>query len=225
MFHVKHQAGSESPLTPEGIVEAINAMAHELGVPGLGIAINSPTGNVLIELSMGLWASERVGLTSYHSLQEVVGGLVLPSVAAFRWLEPDKPLDIVEIGAGAGALGLTLALVAPSWRVTLVDRREKAVAFMEIIATRLKLANAYPVAGDMRKRGPDAELYDAALFRAVGSPEEDLEIALGWVKPGGLCLIWTSARAEIPPDTALWSQVGAVAARDDRMSVLAFRKA
>ncbi len=222
---MKHQAGSAAPLTPEGIVEAMNAMGRELGVPGLGIIANSPTGNALIELSMGLWASERVGLTSYHSLQQVIDGLVLPSVAALRWLEPDKSVDIVEIGAGAGALGFTLALLAPNWQVTLVDRREKAIAFMEIVARRLKLANAHPVAMDMRRRPPEAERFDAALFRAVGSPEEDLEIAEDWVAPGGLCLVWTSANAAVPTDTVLWSQVGAVAAREGRMSVLAFRKA
>jgi predicted O-methyltransferase YrrM len=220
---VKHQAGSEIPLTPEGIVEAVHAVAEEMGI--VQPSLDPLRAAALARLAQESAAGVRVGLTNYEDVTEVLNGLLLPALAAFRWLKTKESLEIVEIGAGGGGIGLTLALLAPDWRVTLVDRREKAVTFMEIIVTRLNLLNAHPVAGDMRKRSPEAERYDAALFRAVGSPAEDLDIAEDWVKPGGLSLIWTSANAAIPTDSALWSHVGTVAARKGRMAVLAFCKA
>jgi 16S rRNA G527 N7-methylase RsmG len=148
----------------------------------------------------------------------------VPAVAALRWLDVELPLNVVEIGAGNAALGLTLAALAPQWRVTLVDRRERAVAFMEIAALQMGLHNVVPLRADAREPGSGAGRVDAALFRAVGTPAEDLDMAAAWLKPGGSCLIWTSADLPQPPDDAVWCHLGTVAVLDGRMAVLAYAK-
>jgi 16S rRNA G527 N7-methylase RsmG len=222
MFHVKHPAGAKTLLTPEDIAEAVTSTAQAMGVQGL--LVDSAKAQAIRRLAEEIASAARVGLTSYHDAREVFTGLVLPAVAAFRWLAAGEPLQVVEIGAGSGALGFTLAVLAPDWRVTLLDRREKAVAFMEIAALRLKLANAFPIAADARQPAA-GEGYDAALFRAVASPDEDLDLAGHWLGSGGVCLIWTSASLPAPPESEHWMQVGVLPARDSRMSVLAYRRA
>lgn len=50
---------------------------------------------------------------------------------------PNTPLKVVDLGTGSGAIGVTLALERPAWRLLLVDTSEAALAVARDNAARL----------------------------------------------------------------------------------------
>ncbi len=52
------------------------------------------------------------------------------------------PLEMVDIGSGAGFPGLPAATVFPQWSVTLLDSTKRKVAFIEQAISRMGLTNA-----------------------------------------------------------------------------------
>ncbi|MBC7287877.1 MAG: class I SAM-dependent methyltransferase [Armatimonadetes bacterium] len=167
-------------------------------------------------------AGSRLGLTRYTTAETVFRRLLLPSLAALKWLPPSSPLLVVDVGCGAGGTGLTLATVCPNWRVTLVDRRKRATAFVDILSARLGLKNVHTLTADAASYTPE-ERCNAALFRAVAAPHEDLKMASSWVKPGGLALIWTAPTGEVPRPSR-WELIGTAHLPEPPICVLVYTR-
>lgn len=171
---------------------ALGAVATALGLPAP--CLSDTQAALLMRLSEEMASgAAKIGLTNYSSTQTILDRLICPALAALAWLDAEAPLRVADIGAGSGALGITLAVLCPRWHVTMVDRREKACRFAEVIALRLGLDRVSVLQADAREDRPAAEQFDAACFRAVASPLGDLSLASGWVKPGGVAVLWTSA--------------------------------
>ena len=98
---------------------------------------------------------------------------------------------VAEVGCGTGAMGMAIAMAMPEVEVLLIDRRQKAVGFCEIIVWRLELPNVKVIQADLEQDSSPVGRVDAALFRAVSPVPEDLEMAEEIVRRGGLALIWT----------------------------------
>ncbi|MGD9519012.1 MAG: RsmG family class I SAM-dependent methyltransferase [Armatimonadota bacterium] len=202
---MKHKAG-ETHLDPASVLPLV----HE----ALGAVM--PTGRLnswdvcerLAALATELSTSgHTLGLTGYSTPETVLSRLMAPSLVLLSWLSPVQSLRVVEVGSGSGALGLTLAVLAPRWHITLLDRRSRATTFAEILALRLRLSNVAAVTGDASHPPPDLQPGHAALFRAVGSLAADLQLAQRVTLPRGLAVIWTSPEAPAP-STSLWRPVG-----------------
>ena len=116
---------------------------------------------------------------------------------------------------------MALAILAPAWEVVLVDRRQKVVAFVDLLVLRLRLDNARGLRAEA-ERPVQVEAFDATLFRAVAPPDEDLEIARGWTRPGGLTVIWTRAGHE-PPRVPGWTLVESFLLDAPPLAVMAYR--
>jgi 16S rRNA (guanine527-N7)-methyltransferase len=125
----------------------------------------------LVGLLDGLveWGN-KMDLTAARSPAELVDltladALLLSQCAAERerW---------VDVGAGAGAPGLVLAILRPDVELTLVEPRTKRVAFLRFMIGSLQLDNVSVV----RARSSDLQQsWDAAVSRATFSPERWLE--------------------------------------------------
>lgn len=212
MFHVKQDARPGRATVCREVSAAAEALG--LSLPKISAAQVAALGRLACELAP---AAARIGLTKYSSPDAVLDRLIVPAVGALVWLNADTPLRVVEVGAGAGAMGMTLAILCPRWRVTLVDRREKACRFAEVVLLRLGLDNAGVLQTDAREVMPLSDRFDATLFRAVASPLEDLAIASGWLRPSGIAVLWTSvAKAESLTTVSEWLLLGrrVVAARN-----------
>jgi 16S rRNA (guanine527-N7)-methyltransferase len=114
----------------------------------------------------------------------------LCGVLAF-WDRED--IKVVDIGTGAGFPGLPIAIAKPSWQVTLVDSKQKKVAFVEETIETLQLSNAIAQWGrgeDINKLSAYKKKYDLALVRAVGKPNICASYALPFLKRSGTAVLY-----------------------------------
>ena len=102
---------------------------------------------------------------------------------------------VVDLGSGAGFPGLPIAIARRDLRVTLVEIREKRVAFLRHVVRTLELD--VEVLQTSLERPPEHG-FDLALLRAVAAPPESLTIGLRWIRPGGVVWIWAGPGVELP---------------------------
>jgi 16S rRNA (guanine527-N7)-methyltransferase len=101
---------------------------------------------------------------------------------------------VADLGSGAGFPGLPIAIARPDLRVTLIEIREKRVAFLRHVVRTIGLAVEV---AQTTLDAPPPEPFDVVLLRAVAPPEESARIGLRWVGPGGEVWIWAGARAAL----------------------------
>lgn len=127
-------------------------------------------------------------------------------------LAPEIPRNatVVDVGTGAGAPGLALALLRSDLRVTLCEPLGKRAAFLR---TAIGMLARTDIALDAR---PAAELphgaFDVAISRATFPPEEWLALGASLVKPGGV--VWLFLAQDAAPVSPRAS-IDAMLAYDD----------
>jgi 16S rRNA (guanine527-N7)-methyltransferase len=113
------------------------------------------------------------------------------------------PLNVIDVGTGAGFPGLPVAIACPAWNVTLLDSTRKKTTFLDTVIRALSLQNATTVTDRVEAigRSPDhREQYDLALLRAVAPASVCAEYALPLLKEGGWAVLyrgqWTDEETE-----------------------------
>ena len=104
-----------------------------------------------------------------------------------------EDIKVIDIGTGAGFPGLPIAIAKPSWLVTLVDSKQKKVAFVEETIQNLQLSNAIAQVGrveDVNKISLYKKKYDLALVRAVGKPDICASYCLPFLKNSGTAILY-----------------------------------
>lgn len=111
-----------------------------------------------------------------------------------------RTASVVDLGSGAGFPGIPIALARPDLRVTLVEVREKRLAFLRHAIRELCLAvEVRPTSID----APPPEPFDFALLRAVAKPDRSAELGRPWVGPAGEIWVWAGADVALPGATAI----------------------
>ncbi len=140
-------------------------------------------------VSLGLIAAsdmERLGERHVHDSLR----------AASLILSGDEAL--CDIGPGAGLPGLVLAIAKPDLEVTLLEPKQRAVAFLELAVSRLHLGNVEI----LPTRVEEVEMsVDVATTRAFGPMERSWEAALRVLRPGGR-LIYFAGEGLVDPAAA-----------------------
>jgi 16S rRNA (guanine527-N7)-methyltransferase len=139
-----------------------------------------------------LW-NRAQNLTGFESPPEIVRGLFEDSLL-FLPLLPDRPLRVVDIGAGAGIPGMPLRIIDEGIQVTLIESKRKRVSFLKTVRRELGLeksvvieeGRAEALVSEVVRR--DGE-FDVAVARAVGNLEEVVPTALQYLKPGGVFIV------------------------------------
>ncbi len=103
----------------------------------------------------------------------------------------------VDLGSGAGFPGIMLAARWPKAQVTLVERRQKRVAFLEEVLARAGLANARVFAGDVATL--DRGVWHGVISRAYKPPPAFLADAVALLAPGGMAVALTASEVPAPP--------------------------
>ncbi len=137
------------------------------------------------------WLAELVrwnkthDLTAARSPGELSDLMLSDALVLSRVLPPS--VSVVDIGSGAGAPGLPLALLRPDLRVTLVEPLQKRVAFLRLVIARLGRLDVTLEAdrGDVIAARDPRPRFDVALSRATLPPQEWLELGTRLVAARG----------------------------------------
>jgi 16S rRNA (guanine527-N7)-methyltransferase len=108
--------------------------------------------------------------------------------------------SVVDLGSGAGFPGVPIAIARRDLRVTLIEIREKRIAFLRHVVRVLDLE--VEVRRESIESPPPAR-FDLALLRAVAPPEKSLELARPWVVDSGEIWIWAGAGVALPGASAI----------------------
>lgn len=148
-----------------------------------------------------LW-NQRVNLTSITEFPEVQIQHFLDSLAGLLVLEPSSALgaSLIDIGAGAGFPGVPLKIVRPETGLALLESTRKKAAFLRHLATVLSLGGTEVLEGraeEFARRAEYREAYHAAVARAVAELRVLLELALPFLKVGGLFVAYKGRDVEV----------------------------
>jgi 16S rRNA (guanine527-N7)-methyltransferase len=159
---------SISPLG-DAFIPLITEAARRLGDAGVAIDPKCMTRLVVYLDAVATWG-RRVDLTAARSAEELVDlSLADAAVLARDEPRPARSTQVVDVGSGAGAPGLVLAILRPDLRINLVEPREKRVAFLRSVIGQLGLA---VVVHRSRSQELPAKRFDLAISRATLPPAE-----------------------------------------------------
>ena len=139
----------------------------------------------------------RTDLTAARSDEELVDLMVADALVIAPRL--DDGARVVDVGAGAGAPGLALALMRPDLRVTLVEPLGKRAAFLRTVVGAVRR----PDVAIERVRGEalaGRRAWDVAMSRATLAPQPWLDLAVTLASPAGS--VWVLLAREDPPSHA-----------------------
>ncbi len=111
----------------------------------------------------------RTDLTAARGAEELVD-LYLADALVVAAGEPSFGGRWVDVGSGGGAPGLTLALLAATLDLTLVEPRDKRVAFLRTVIGDLQLPQVRVKRA--RSEAVDGGEFDVAISRATLPPDE-----------------------------------------------------
>ena len=140
----------------------------------------------------------RIDLTAAKTDDELCDVMLVDALVLAAHVPKDA--RVVDVGTGAGAPGLALALVRPDLRVTLVEPLAKRVAFLRTVLgtlarTDVRLERAK--GEDIATRGAH---FDVAMARATLAAPAWLALGSRLVAEGGS--VWVLLAKEAPPESA-----------------------
>lgn len=181
-YHCESMAAKLGPL----VLQA----AAALGAPLAGTA----HGAIVAWLERLEEWNARIDLTAARSREELVD-LMLADALILAQHVP-QGARVIDIGTGAGAPGLALALLRDDLRVTLVEPLAKRTAFLRTALgatgrtdVSLERARAEALAG--------RRAWDVAVSRATLAPATWLEAGTSLAAPGGT--VWVLLAKDDPP--------------------------
>jgi 16S rRNA (guanine527-N7)-methyltransferase len=117
--------------------------------------------------------NRRTDLTAARTAEELVD-LTIGDAAVIAARSPAEG-SWVDVGSGAGAPGLVLSMMLPGVRMTLVEPRDRRVAFLRSAIGKFGLSNTIVERG--RSDRLPARTWDTAVSRATLPPPE-------WLREG-----------------------------------------
>jgi 16S rRNA (guanine527-N7)-methyltransferase len=137
--------------------------------------------------------NRRMNLTGHRQAAGVWDDLIADGLALAELVSGETLLDI---GSGAGFPGLVLGVAVPGLEVTLLEPREKRVAFLHHMIRTLELgqrARAVRGRASAGRRGDPPMVagrrYACVTLRAVAGLSESVELARPYLAPGGEALL------------------------------------
>lgn len=144
----------------------------------------------LVRYAQAVWQKKDfLNLTSAANLQEVLSRHMcdgLQGAACLTQLARAKKLtafSVTDAGAGAGYIGLVLAMALPQAQVTLVESIEKRCAFMNWVILTLGIKNAR--VKNARLGQHVLEQTDFVTERAMGQLADILPLCMQITRAGG----------------------------------------
>lgn len=176
------------------------------GDGGLGVLVDRAAAGLGASIEPGARASlvtwlerleewnARIDLTAARGREELVDLMLADALV----LAPRLPRDarVIDVGTGAGAPGLALAVLRPDVRVTLSEPLGKRAAFLRTALGAMERADVTIE----RKRGEllgGRRAWDVAVSRATLAPQPWLDLGVTLAAPGGS--VWVLLAKETAP--------------------------
>jgi 16S rRNA (guanine527-N7)-methyltransferase len=159
-----------------------------LGSPGAPAPWAAAVSRYLDEVV--LW-NQKTDLTAARSPEELVD-LTIADARVIAEASPG-PGAWVDVGSGAGAPGLVLAMMLPEVRMTLVEPKDRRVAFLRSAIGKFGPTGTVVERGRSDRLG--AAQWDTAVSRATLPPPE-------WLREGARLarrFVWVLLAREEPP--------------------------
>lgn len=135
--------------------------------------------------------NRAVNLTAVKDLHDMAvlhildSAVISPLIGSLRCKDGAVPVNIADVGTGAGFPGLVLAVLNPDKQFTLIDSVGKKLAFVRAAATALKLANVRIVQGRVEELHFDTG-FDLIVSRAFAPLERMVRWCLPLLSERGL---------------------------------------
>lgn len=170
------------------------------GARDLGIALTDRQHHQLLDYVALLAKWNAVyNLTAIRDPRQMLIQHVLDSLSIVPHLPARDAVTVLDVGSGGGLPGMVLAIVRPTWLVTLNDIVHKKTAFQAQAKAELGLSNLAVVTGRVESLRPGAEVpakFDAIVSRAFAELADFVTLARHLVSDGGA--IW--AMKGVRPD-------------------------
>jgi len=144
----------------------------------------------------------KFNLLSRSDMKRLWPRHVLDSLSVLPFMPPvdagHRPLRLLDLGTGAGFPGLPLAIAAPSLEVILVDRNQRKIRFLEMVAAGLGLDNVTACCIDV-VRLVDLEPVDVLVSRAVGTPAALWTLGERLLGAAGIMVLMTGVAGQASP--------------------------
>lgn len=149
--------------------------------------------------------TQRLNLTAIRDPEEALQRHVVEPLAGWRRLEATARSGegrgpVVDVGAGGGAPGAPIGIVAPERAVTLLESRERRAAYLRRLANVVEGPGLSVVeqraedfgrsAGPQGGPGAGREAFALALTRALAALPVALELLLPLVRVGGEAVVY-----------------------------------
>jgi 16S rRNA (guanine527-N7)-methyltransferase len=174
-------------LRPEAAI-ALAAAEVVAGAAQLGVALTDEQAG-----SLARYAELLVRWNAVHNLTAISAGPAILShhlldslaiIPSFDVILADRrQARVLDVGSGGGLPGIPLAVARPQWRVTLVDKVQKKVAFLTQAKVELALANIACVHARVEEQKEPA--FDLIVSRAFSTIESFVRISRPALAPGG----------------------------------------
>ncbi len=139
-------------------------------------------------------ANRQFNLTRITDPAEAAVKHYADSLALVRWVR-DAGLEVrrvLDVGTGAGAPAVPLAVVEPDWQVTAIDGTAKKINFVADAVRQISLENLTAIHARAEHWDSDRH-FDLVLFKAIGSLDRCLKWGRPHVARGGYVVVFKTA--------------------------------
>lgn len=141
--------------------------------------------------------NEHVNLTAITDYDGVYYKHFYDSLTLSFALDVTKPINLVDVGAGAGFPSIPNAIVFNNLNVTIIDALNKRINFLNELIAKLKLNNAKALHARAEEYAAfHREEADVVTARAVARLNILAELCIPLVKVGGLFVAMKSVESE-----------------------------
>lgn len=132
--------------------------------------------------------NKKVNLTAITDDEGIAVKHFIDSISILKCLTPDKHLQLMDIGTGAGFPGIPLKIMRPDINLTLLDSLNKRLVFLDEVGKQLGMEAllVHSRAEESAQKDQYREKYDAVVSRAVANLPALCEYCIPYVKCGGV---------------------------------------
>jgi 16S rRNA (guanine527-N7)-methyltransferase len=171
------------------------AAATRRSVADLAERFALPAGAVdQLAILTDLLATDARAPTAVHAAAGIVDHHIADSLVALEFEAVSRASTLLDMGSGAGAPGLPLAIALPRASVTLLDSNARKCRFIEHAIRACHLDHAVAVAARAEAWPAGAGRFEVVTARALGPLDVVAEYAAPLLCVGGSLIAWRGRR-------------------------------